>query len=213
MLRNPKVLLPFLTTLLLVVALSITAIFLTKSTSFTTNKLYVEPQKLFTGELSKYAALVDGTYGALKVKYKGSKQEIGVKMETYKNGVLTDTNALAGGLFIQDSRNGEYQFDGDYVIWIRELKNSDTGNVNFQLKHSFTENRSISSVQMTLDTDFKTAGRMNIEMNTPAQITDHEEIAVWGFQATDENQMRTTDFSPEYLKNTKYAVVFKLYLH
>ncbi|WP_442601052.1 hypothetical protein [Paenibacillus sp. KN14-4R] len=209
--RNTKTL-PIFTTLLLVAILAITANLFVQSTSIKPNTLYIEPEQLFTGEANKYAAFVDGTYGAVKMKYKGSKKEITIKGEIWENGVLTKTNPLMGGVLLKKINEHEYQFDGDCVLLIREIKNPETGNIRFAFKNTLTEGTSLSSAEFAFDTKFKLAGKGNIQLNKSIEIRDDEETAIWGMQATDEDHMETMDFTPEPLKRTKFAMIFKVYL-
>jgi hypothetical protein len=41
-------------------------------------------------------------------------------------------------------------------------------------------------------------------------VSENDEVAVWGMQATDKNEWETIDLTPEGLKNAKWALIFKL---
>jgi hypothetical protein len=49
-----------------------------------------------------------------------------------------------------------------------------------------------------------------IQLHDSVEVSEQEEAAVWGMQATDENVMYVMDFSPERLKQAKWALVVKL---
>jgi hypothetical protein len=48
--------------------------------------------------------------------------------------------------------------------------------------------------------------------NEGLDISEDEEIAVWGMQATDKNGMQTVDLSPEMLKRVRWAMIVKISL-
>jgi hypothetical protein len=57
--------------------------------------------------------------GAIKLKYKGSKKSIKENIEIWENGTKKETLNSVGGSLIQSSKSGDYVFDGEFLISVK----------------------------------------------------------------------------------------------
>jgi hypothetical protein len=174
--------------------------------------LNVKPIDLFSGDAKKFQPFLGSMSGAVKMKYKGSKRSINETIEIWENGSKKET--MKSGSIIQISKSGDYVFDSEFVISVK--KQNDTTNANttrYIVTSAFIDQNGSTSYETQIVADSLLTSSMPIVLNNEGKnISEDEEIAVWGMQATDKNGMQTVDLSPEMLKRVRWAMIVKISL-
>lgn len=168
-----------------------------------------EPLPLFEGDEKRYKPFLGSLSEAVKLRYTGSKGSIRVTAELWEYGVLTKTlGSITGGL---QSKEGSASFENELIISIKELRSEpDNKGTRFAATVALIGDNGSSTSELLIESPLKLTNKMPISLGEAKQLSETEDAAVWGFQATDESSLRTVDFSPEYLKEAKWAVIFKV---
>jgi uncharacterized protein YrzB (UPF0473 family) len=197
-----------------VIVLSTTLFGCAKSKQNKLALLNVKPFELFSGDAKKFQPFLGAMSGAIKLKYKGNKRYIKTSIEIWENGTKKETLNSFGGSIIQMSKSGDHIFDGEFVISVK--KQNDTANANktrYAVTSAFIDQNGSSSFEMQIEADNQLTASMPIVLNNKGQdISENEDIAVWGLQASDQNSMQTVDLTPEMLKRVRWAMIVKISL-
>lgn len=169
----------------------------------------VTPTELFTGDDMKFKPFMQNA-GAVKVQYRGEKESIRLLAEVWVNGELKDIHPQIGGFLTKETEDGLRTWNGEVIISIDIMKN-DEGHSQYTTKIVFFEESGHVSYGYTFDANEAHTGFGHIPLYQEQWVSPEEgEVAIWGLQATNLNILHTMDLSPEQLKLTDWAVVFKL---
>jgi hypothetical protein len=197
-----------------VIVLSTSLFGCSKSNANKLATLNVKPFDLFSGDAKKFQTFLGSMSGAIKLKYKGSKKSIKVSVEIWENGTKKETLDSFGGSIFQISKSGENIFDGEYVISVKKQNDiTNTNKTRYAVTSAFIDKNGSTSYEMQIEADYQLAGSMPIVLNKEGlDISENDDIAVWGMQATDKNSMQTVDLTPEMLKRVRWAMIVKISL-
>jgi len=170
--------------------------------------LHIEPVDLFAGDAQKFKPFLGDMSGAVKVSYEGKKETIRAVVEVWENGVKTDIGQAFDTMTRASTNNRHY--DGQFLISVRESDANNEASTRYVVTSAFADDSEQSSVRTELDAGRKHMARGLIQLHDSVQVSEGEQVAVWGMQATDENAMHVMDFSPERLKLAKWALIVKL---
>lgn len=199
----------------IVLLLSVTVFACSKSNVNKIAVLNVKPTDLFTGEAKKFQPFLGLMSGAVKLKYHGSKKTIKAEIEIWENGTKKDTFSSFGGSLNEVLRNGYYNYDGEIIISVKKQNDDkkDIKKTRYILTCAFIDQNGSSSNETQIDVDGQMTSSMPIVLNNNGQdVSENENIAVWGMQASDQNSMQTVDFTPEMLKRVRWAMIVKVSL-
>jgi hypothetical protein len=170
--------------------------------------LRIEPVDLFAGEDKKFKPFLGVMSGAVKVSYEGKKEAIRAVFEVWENGVGTKTGKTFGELTRASNRSRYY--DGQFLISVTEPDGNRAGSSRYVITAAFVDDKGHASYRTELAADQKHTASGLIQLHDSVEVSEQEEAAVWGMQATDEGVLYVMDFSPERLKQAKWALVVKL---
>ncbi|MEJ8543769.1 hypothetical protein [Brevibacillus borstelensis] len=171
--------------------------------------MQVKPVDLFAGEAQKFKPFLGLMSGAVQVKYGGHSNEIKTTLEVWEYGKKTETLGEFGeSIRDKDDKEGLYSFDGEAIFSVKGSQGEDPNKTHYEITIALTnKNGSSSSSQLDWVVDAKQVASSPIELSEELNLQDGERAAVWGMQATDEGTIRTVDFTPESLKNAKWALL------
>ena len=169
------------------------------------NFIKVAPSKLFQGDALSLEPHMDMITGCVDVNYKGSKENIGLSYEIWKDGTLdTKENILSSS--IQD--NG---FDGEISISLKDI-------INYNLESSeLMRMKTVIRTESGYSASLKYIGRFDKEyghspqdLQTEINATEDEEIIIWGLAAGDVLSSGGEDIDSA-VKKAKWGMIVKLY--
>ncbi len=100
--------------------------------------------------------------------------------------------------------------DGEVIIAI-EINENDQGHSRYTVESVFFDDNGSGSYGYTMDAHEAHTAFGHIPLYQEHRVSpDEGEVAIWGLQATDQNMLHTMSLSPEELKMTDWAVIFKL---
>jgi hypothetical protein len=169
------------------------------------NGLQAEPLKLFDGDAKRYQPFLGALSGAVKLTYTGTKPSIRVTTEVWEYGVRTQS---LGALTSDLGTMGNAKVN-ELIVSIKEQEPEKSG-TRYKAILALTGGNGSASTEMLIETPLELKSTMVVQLPDRMQLSEAEDTAVWGFQATDENAMRTIDFSPPSLKEAKWVVLFKV---
>jgi hypothetical protein len=170
--------------------------------------LHVEPIDLFAGEARKFQPFLGTMSGAVKLKYGGNKNDISAKIELWENGTKTKTYSSIG-TSMQDSQDKTKDYEGEFIASIKTVSIEGSKPL-YEITTAFANRNGTASSITYIDRDIRNTGSNTIQLNKSLDVSENDEVAVWGMQATDKNEWETIDLTPERLKNAKWALIFKL---
>jgi hypothetical protein len=170
--------------------------------------LHVEPIDLFAGEARKFQPFLGTMSGAVKLKYGGNKNDISAKIELWENGTKTKTYSSIG-TSMQDSQDKTKDYEGEFIVSIKTVSIEGSKPL-YEITTAFADKNGTASSITYIDRDIRNTGSNTIQLNKSLDVSENDEVAVWGMQATDKNEWETIDLTPERLKNAKWALIFKL---
>ncbi|WP_337099153.1 hypothetical protein [Paenibacillus sp. YIM B09110] len=169
----------------------------------------VTPSELFTGDSLKFKSFIENA-GAVKVQYRGEKESIRLLAEVWVNGELKEIHPQMGGFLTKETKDGLRAWNGEAIISIDKSEN-DEGYSQYTTKSVFYEESGQVSYGYTFNADEVHTAFGDIPLHQEQSVSPEEgEVAIWGLQATNLKTLHTMDFSPEQLKLTDWAVIFKL---
>jgi hypothetical protein len=168
------------------------------------NEVRVAPMALFEGEEKKYEPFFGFMTGAVRVDYAGNKQVMELGSEIWHDGKKTEE--LGGGaiFFDEDQMKGGYH--GEVIINMKERVMPDK-TVELDVMMSMNGNTGSSTVSYPIAWDPALKAKSIIGNPTTTYTVDSA-VPIWGIQATSTGTIRPTDFSPENLAHTEYALIF-----
>ncbi|MED4602057.1 hypothetical protein P9314_15275 [Paenibacillus validus] len=178
----------------------------TKSQEVQRDLLHVKPVNVFEGDAKKFQPFMGPMSGAVKLNYKGDQKSIRATAEIWENGVKKQTIGEFSTLLRSEEQR---TFDGEFIVSMKEL-DTDKEGTHYMATVAIIHEDGSSSTQFRIDSPVKHTSKMPVTLGKPIDVPDNEEAAVWGMQATNENSMRTIDFTPESLKNAKWVILFKI---
>lgn len=169
------------------------------------NSVKVVPSKLFQGDAKSLEPHMDMITGCVDVNYKGSKENMGLKYEIWKDGALEAKNNL---LSTPIEGNG---FNGEISISLK-----DTMTANFERSESIgmktvlrtEDGHSASSIP--IDRFNEEYGYSPKELQNEINVTDNKEIAIWGLEAGETLSAGGEDIE-KAVKKAKWGLILKLY--
>ncbi|WP_028612586.1 hypothetical protein [Paenibacillus harenae] len=170
--------------------------------------LHVEPIDLFAGEARKFQPFLGTMSGAVKLKYGGNKNDISAKIELWEKGTKTKTYSSIG-ISMQDSQDKTKDYEGEFIASIKTVSIEGSKPL-YEITTAFANKNGTASSITYIDRDIRNTGSNTIQLNKSLDVSENDEVAVWGMQATDKNEWETIDLTPEGLKNAKWALIFKL---
>lgn len=197
---------------LVVLAVAITAC--SKLDSNNEGTMEVKPYDLFGGDSKKFQPFLGLMSGAIKLDYKGDKKSIRANVEVWENGKKKETTQSIGALN-QVTKNGDYVFNGEFIVSVKKQQETMNNNkTRFTVSSAFIDRGgSTTSTDFQIEADTELVSSMPIVLNNKGKsFSGNEEIAVWGMQASDQNDMQTVDLTPEMLKKVRWAIIVKISL-
>lgn len=170
--------------------------------------LHVEPIDLFAGEAQKFQPFLGTMSGAVKLKYGGNKNVITAKIELWENGTKTKTYSSIG-TSMQDSQDKTKDYEGEFIASIKTVSIEGSKPL-YEITTAFANKNGTASSITYIDRDNRNTGSNTIQLNKSLDVSENDEVAVWGMQVTDKNEWETIDLTPERLKKAKWALIFKL---
>jgi hypothetical protein len=170
--------------------------------------LHVESIDLFAGEARKFQPFLGTMSGAVKYKYGGNKNNISSKIELWENGTKTKTYN-SNGTSLQDSQDKTKNYEGEFIASIKTVSIEGSKPL-YEITTAFADKNGTSSGITYIDRDIRNTGSNTIQLIKSLDVSENDEVAVWGMQSTDKNDWETIDLTPERLKNAKWALIFKL---
>lgn len=170
--------------------------------------LHVEPIDLFAGDARKFQPFLGTMSGAVKLKYSGNKNDIAAKIELWENGTKTKIYSSIG-ISMQDSEDKTNNYEGEFIASIKTVS-IEGGKPQYEITTAFANKNGTASGTTYIDRDIKNTGSNTIQLNESLDVSENDEVAVWGMQSTDKNGWASIDLTPEGLKNAKWALIFKL---
>lgn len=147
--------------------------------------------------------------GAVKVRYRGDKDSIRLLMEVWVDGELYDVHSQMGGFLTEDIGNGLKAWDGEVLISI-EINETDDGHSRYTTESIFFDESGHISYEGSIDADEAHTSLGHIQLHERQRVSDEGEVAIWGIQASDRDSLTSVSLVPEELKQTDWALVFKL---
>lgn len=174
--------------------------------------LRVEPVDLFAGDSKKFQPFLGFMTGAVKLKYDGEKKTIRASAEIWENGVKTQDLGSIASMLNNEKRK---PYEGEFIVSLKERQSGDPSGsgagTSYMATVSFYQpGGGASTSTFQVDAPAKHTSKMEVRLGGPLEAAETEQVAVWGMQATDNNTMRTIDFTPESLKNAKWVIVFRV---
>ncbi|USG66984.1 hypothetical protein NDK47_06725 [Brevibacillus ruminantium] len=194
--------------LVLVAGLAVSAAACTPVEKAPEAAMQVKPVDLFAGDAQKFKPFLGLMSGAVQVKYRGKSGEIKTTLEVWEYGKKTETLGEFGeSIRDKDGKEGLYSFDGEAIFSVKGIQGEDPNKTHYEITVALTDKNGSSSSQLDWVVDAKQVASSPIELAEELNLQDGERAAVWGMQATDEQIIRTVDFTPESLKNAKWALL------
>ncbi|UJF32588.1 hypothetical protein [Paenibacillus hexagrammi] len=170
--------------------------------------LHIEPSELFAGDAAKFKPFMD-TAGSVKLQYTGNKKSIQTYAEIWENGSKTQTLGPFSSSLMNEKST---PVSAEWIISMKEVKKDgeQTQGTHYAATVALVHSNGSSSMEVDVDSSIHHKISAMIPSPPELDIPDDEDAPIWGFQATDESFMKNVDFTPESLKNAKWAVVFKV---
>lgn len=171
------------------------------------NEVRIAPVALFEGEDKKYEPFFGYMTGAAKIDYNGNKQVMELGIEVYRNGEKAEE--LGGGAIFFDEEQMKDGYHGEIIINMKERVMKDK-TVELDVMMSMNGNTGSSTVSYPIPWDPALRAKSNIGQPTTTYSADRA-VPIWGIQATSTGEIHPTDFTPEYLARTEYALIFTVH--
>lgn len=169
------------------------------------NFVKVAPSKLFQGDAESLEFHMDMITGCVDVNYKGSKENIGLKYEIWKDGTLETKENILSSSIQGDKFNGEISISLKDIINYN-LESSESIRINTVIR---TEG-GYSASSKHIDGFDKEYGYSPQELPTEINSTEDEEIIIWGLTAGDVLSSGGEDIE-NAVKKAKWGMILKLY--
>ncbi|CAM5783944.1 MULTISPECIES: hypothetical protein [Brevibacillus] len=197
--------------LILVAGLAVSAAACTPVEKAPEAAMQVKPVDLFAGDAQKFKPFLGLMSGAVQVKYRGKSNEIKTTLEVWEYGKKTQTlGELGESIRDKDGKEGkeeQYSFDGEAIFSVKGSQGEDPNKTHYEITVALTDKNGSTSSQLDWVVDAKQVASSPIELAEELNLQEGERAAVWGMQATDEQVIKTVDFTPESLKNAKWALL------
>ncbi|MGF7059675.1 hypothetical protein [Brassicibacter mesophilus] len=178
----------------------------TKESNAYENYVKVEPSKLFEGDAIKLAPHFDMITGSAKVKYIGNKKSICLKYEIWENGRIKESHN-ASSKFVDNNK-----FDGEVSISLKEITGTDLERSNFMImKTVISEDNGYIGSTKYIDRFDEDCSYGPIEIYEELNVTDDEEIIVWGLTAQKGSYISTGGSIEDEVKASDWGLILKVF--
>jgi len=172
--------------------------------------LDVQPVDLFAGDAEKFKPFLGAEAGAVKMEYEGSKTNMKVETEIWKNGKKVQT-AQSMVSNIEDGE-GKGKFKGEFIISAQQEQGTDE---NFQYDLNlvlFQQGKGYTSMKGTIPKDKEYTAQMPIKIDGKIDVPEDESVVVWGIQATDQSSLSSYSSVEETLSKARWALIARISL-
>lgn len=148
---------------------------------------------------------MDMITGCVDVNYKGSKENIGLKYEIWKDGILKVEENILSSSIQGDEFNGEISISlKDIINYNLESSESMRMNTVIRIESGY------SASSKDIDGFDKKYGYLPQELLTETNATEDEEIVIWGLTAGDVLSAGGENIE-NAVKKAKWGMILKLY--
>ncbi|MGO4547770.1 hypothetical protein AB4Z29_23545 [Paenibacillus sp. 2TAB23] len=162
---------------------------------------------LFKGVGAKFQPFLGPMSGAFELSYKGTKPNVWLDIDIWKQGKKVSSAGSLGDLFFHPDLQKNHKVE---VIISIETVTMD-GQNEFNIIKVRTGNDSGSSLStFTVPWDKALTSKGLIFPSDPLTFKADDSIPVWGMQATSNRMISTADLSPDSLKGLESAIIFTL---
>ncbi len=167
----------------------------------------IAPIALFEGEERKYEPFFGYMTGAVKIDYTGNKRIMELGSEIWRDGKKAEE--LGGSAIFFDEEQMKDGYHGELIINMKErvMKNKEA---ELDIIMSMNANTGSNTVSYPISWDPSLTAKSIIAHNDSATYSADEAVPVWGIQAASTGAIHPTDFTPEYLARTEYALIFTI---
>ncbi|MED4729927.1 hypothetical protein P9597_17605 [Aneurinibacillus migulanus] len=166
--------------------------------------VHISPSSLFDGETKKLEPHLGLTSGAVKVQYEGPRHMMIVMYEIWENGTLKQKSE---GLGYSIEKGG---FDGEFSVSLRE---EDKEKKSYAMTTVFSKKDGYASSVTSIPGYKSAAGSSPRPLQQVINVSDKEEIPVWGWVAGKGSEV--SDFSEpfeEMAKKVEWALLLKIHM-
>lgn len=177
----------------------------TQMNGVSNNHVKVTPSTLFEGDVQKLGPHLDMITGCVRVKYKGNKESLNLKYEIWENGKLKESANITSTSI---SNN---EFDGEVSISLKEIIGTDLEKSDFMImKTIISEDNGYIGSTKHIERFDKAYGYGPTEIMGELNVTDVEEIAVWGLSAHQGVHSSGIDVE-DIVKRADWGLILKIY--
>jgi len=162
----------------------------------------ITPVALFEGEEQKYQPFLGYMTGAVAIDYSGSNQVMELKQEIWRNGAKDEE--VGGSAIFFDEEEMKNGYHGEIIINMKE-RVQEGRKPELDMMVSMVGQ---STSAYAIPWDPKLTGKSLIAHHESMTYPVDQAIPIWGIQATSTGELHTTDFTPDSLARTEYALIF-----
>jgi hypothetical protein len=165
----------------------------------------IAPIALFEGDERKYEPFFGYMTGAVKIDYTGNEQVMELGREIWRDGKKVEE--LGGSAIFFDEEQMKDGYHGEIIINMKERTIKDKDH-ELDIIVSMNSNTNDSTMSYSMPWDPELTAKALIGYHEPITYPLGQAVPIWGIQATSTNAIHPTDFTPDYLSRTEYALIF-----
>ncbi len=165
----------------------------------------ITPVVLFEGDERKYEPFFGYMTGAVTIDYTGNKRIMELGSEIWRDGKKVEE--LGGSAIFFDEEQLKDGYRGELIINMKERMMKDKKS-ELDIMMSMNANTGSNTMSYSMPWDPAFSGKSIIVHNDSVNYTADQAVPIWGIQATSNGEIQPTDFTPEYLARTEYALIF-----
>lgn len=164
------------------------------------------PSKLFEGNAKKLEPHIDMITGCIRVKYKGNKESLCLKYEIWENGNIKQSQDTIS-TFISNN-----EFNGEVSISIKEIIGTNLEKSESMIMKTIISNDNgyVSSTKYIERFD-KDYGYGPAEITGELNVTDSEELSVWGLTSHKGSYSTGGKGVEDEVKTADWGLILKIY--
>jgi hypothetical protein len=175
------------------------------------SKLIIRPSDLFAGDDLKFKDFMGAAAGSVEVEYEGARPEIYIIVEKWEKGKKTE-RMMRSGIFTEEQKDGSRTIQGELIYSVNPYVPYKSQTSMVDVASSFIDGDNRSKTSTTLNVGMILTGYGQLQLMEEIRLVDGQEAAIGGITASTGNSIQAGSLSEEYLKQSEYAVVYKLSL-
>lgn len=189
--------------ILLVFLISIALVLSACGEEIESNSVKVTPSELFQGDTIRLKPHMNMISGCVQAKYRGSKENMGLKYEIWEEGRLEIERDILS------SPIEENEFDGEISISIKNISPSSSISNSMEMTTVIRTEEGYSSISGPIEKFNQEYGHSPQELQSEISVGEDEEIVIWGLVAGDKLSSGGEDIQ-DSVEGSKWGLVVKL---